>query len=710
MKTFTRRMIALSMTAALGVSGAGLAFADNYKDETVYVLTGNAGSVNKIIVSDWLKNKDGDASLVDASDLTDIQNVKGDEKFTLDGTVLTWDAKGNDIYYRGTTDKSLPVTLSVRFLLDGEEISPDELVGKSGKVTVRFDYENTEYEEREVNGEMQKVYVPFAAITGVVLDNEHFRNVEVTGGKLVNDGERTAIVGLAFPGMQETLGLDNDKVSIPSYLEFTADATDFQMAQTLTLVTNQVFEALEDSELTTTDDLSDAINKLTDGLTQLTDGSGELYDGLNTLLEKSGELEDGVQQLLDGTVTLKDGTASLVDGANQLSDGAASLTTGMSTLVSNNDTLNGGAEQVFNTLLATATTQLKAAGIDVPDLTIENYTQVLTQVLDSLSEEAVHQKALDTVTGAVNENLDVITEKVTEAVKEQVAPQVTAAVQEQVTAQVTEAVRAQVAPQVITAATGLSQEAYNAAVEAGQISEEQQANVNAAIDAQMASDSVQALIASNTEAQMQSEQVQATIAAALEQQMQTENVQGIISANVDEQVNALISENMQSEAVQTQLAAAAEGRKTIETLVASLDSYNTFYTGLQTYTAGVASAADGAAQLLDGSTALASGAQQLDEGAATLHDGVQTLSNSMPELIDGVTQLRDGAQQLRDGIQEFADEGVQKISDLVNGDVETLIARINAMTDASRDYKTFSDRPDGMDGQVKFIYRTDEVK
>ena len=120
MKTFTRRMIALSMTAALGLSSAGLAFADNYKDETVYVLTGNAGNVNKIIVSDWLKNKDGDASLVDASDLTGIENVKGDETFTLDGTVLTWDAKGNDIYYRGTTDKALPVTLSVRFLLDGE--------------------------------------------------------------------------------------------------------------------------------------------------------------------------------------------------------------------------------------------------------------------------------------------------------------------------------------------------------------------------------------------------------------------------------------------------------------------------------------------------------------------------------------------------------------------------------------------------------------
>ena len=369
MNKLLKKVIALGLSAALCLTGAGFAFADdgvkNEKDETVYVLAGADGAVRQVIVSDWLKNAAGEDALADRSALTDIENVKGDEKFTLDGTALTWDAKGNDIYYRGTTDKTLPVTLSVRFLLDGEEISPEELAGKSGRVTVRFDYENTQYEEREVNGAVQKVYVPFAAITGIVLDNEHFRNVEVTGGKLVNDGERTAIVGLAFPGMEETLGLENDKVSIPSYLEFTADATDFQMAQTLTLVTNQVFEALEDSELTSTDDLSGAINKLTDGLTQLTDGSGALYDGLNTLLDKTGALKDGVQQLLDGTVTLKDGTASLLDGAGQLSDGATTLTTGLSTLVANNDTLNGGAEQVFNTLLATATTQLKAAGVEV---------------------------------------------------------------------------------------------------------------------------------------------------------------------------------------------------------------------------------------------------------------------------------------------------------------------------------------------------------
>lgn len=709
MKTFTRRMIALSMTAALGLSSAGLAFADNYKDETVYVLTGNAGNVNKIIVSDWLKNKDGDASLVDASDLTGIENVKGDEKFTLDGTVLTWDAKGNDIYYRGTTDKTLPVTLSERFLLDGEEISPEELAGKSGRVTVRFDYENTQYEEREVNGAVQKIYVPFAAITGIVLDNEHFRNVEVTGGKLVNDGERTAIVGLAFPGMKETLGLENDKVSIPSYLEFTADATDFQMAQTLTLVTNQVFEALEDSELTSTDDLSDVINKLTDGLTQLTDGSGALYDGLNTLLDKTGELKDGVQQLLDGTVTLKDGTASLLDGAGQLSDGATTLTTGLSTLVANNDTLNGGAEQVFNTLLATATTQLKAAGVEVPDLTIENYGDVLSQVMDSLSESAVHQKAVEQVNRAVNANRSDIVLGVTAAVREQVAPKVTEAVRAQVTAQVTQAVQAQVTAQVIAAATGLSPDAYQAAVDAGQVSEDQQAAVSAAVQAQMRSDTVQATISANTDAQMRSEAVQATISANTDAQMQSEDVQAIIDQNVSQKVASLVAQNMQSEAVQSQLAAAAEGLKTIRALKDSLDSYNAFYVGLQTYTGGVSTAADGSAQLLTGSDSLHAGAGALNQGAAALTDGVNTLADSIPALTDGVTQLRDGAKELSDGIREFADQGIRKIADLVDGDVESLVARITATAEVSKNYRIFTAVSDDMDSQVKFLYRTDEV-
>ena len=660
MKKLVRNLIALTLSAALCVSGAAVALAQpqeqNTKDETVYVLADSNGSTRKIIVSDWLKNAAGADTLLDESGLTGVQNVKGSESCTDNGGTLTWSAAGSDIYYQGTTDKELPVTLTVSYQLDGESIAPEDLVGKSGHVTIRYDYKNNQYEVKEITGTSQKIYVPFAAVTGLVLDNSRFRNVTVTNGKAINDGDRTAILGLALPGMQENLGLEPDTLDVPGYVEISADVTDFRMSMTLTLVTNQVFQALEDAPIASSDDLNDIINKVAEGLTRLTDGSNALYEGLDTLLEKSGELAEGVHQLAQGAQTLQDGTASLEEGAGQLKEGIASLNDGLNTLAANNATLNGGAEQVFNTLLATATTQLKAAGVEVPDLTIENYGDVLSQVMDSLSESAVHQKAVEQVNRAVNANRSDIILGVTAAVREQVAPKVTEAVQ-----------------------------------------------------AQMRSDTVQATISANTDAQMESEAVQATISANTDAQMQSEDVQAIIDQNVSQKVASLVAQNMQSEAVQSQLAAAAEGLKTIRALKDSLDSYNAFYVGLQTYTGGVSTAADGSAQLLAGSDSLYAGAGELNQGAAALTDGVNTLADSIPALTDGVTQLRDGAKELSDGIREFADQGIRKIADLVDGDVESLVARITATAEVSKNYRIFTAVSDDMDSQVKFLYRTDEV-
>lgn len=242
MKKLVRNLIALTLSAALCVSGAAVALAQpqeqNTKDETVYVLADSNGSTQKIIVSDWLKNAAGADTLLDESGLTGVQNVKGNQACTDNEGTLTWSAAGSDIYYQGTTDKELPVTLTVSYQLDGESIAPEDLVGKSGHVTIRYDYQNNQYEMKEITGTRQKIYVPFAAITGLVLDNNRFRNVAVTNGKAINDGDRTAILGLALPGMQENLGLEPDTLDIPGYVEISADVTDFQMSMTLTLVTN----------------------------------------------------------------------------------------------------------------------------------------------------------------------------------------------------------------------------------------------------------------------------------------------------------------------------------------------------------------------------------------------------------------------------------------------------------------------------------------
>ena len=680
------------------------------KEETVYVLTDAAGETQKIIVSDKLTNTKGADSLNDRSELQNIENVNGDETYQTgsDGQ-LVWNAQGRDICYQGTTDKELPIALKVRYRLDGKDISPEELAGKSGRVTIRFDYTNRQYETVEIDGKQEKVYVPFAVLTGMLLDNETFRNVEVTNGKLIDDGSRTVVLGLAFPGLQETLAPDSEEPEIPDFLEITADATDFSMGMTVTLATNEIFNGIDTESLNSVEDLRASLTTITDAMQQLMDGSSALYDGLCTLLNKSGELTSGVDALASGAGALKNGASALQDGAGKLQSGAAQLYNGLSTLTANNATLNGGATQVFETLLSTATTQLQAAGLSVPQLTIGNYAEVLSGVIDSLDENAVYQQVLAQVTAAVEEKRPEIEAQVTAAVQSQVTAQVTAAVQEQVTAQVREAVCETVTAQVILAATGMDQASYDAAVAAGMIDAATQEAVQNAISAQMESAEVQAMIASNVEAQMASEAVQETIQQTVAAQMSGEEVQALIATNTEQQVQQAIAATMASDEIQARFAAASEGAKTVIALKTSLDSYSAFYLGLQSYTAGVAEAANGAASLQAGAAELQEGASSLSGGASALYQGSLRLKDGIPALTDGMQQLRDGAMQLSDGLKEFNEEGIEKLVDAVDGDLENLLARLRGALDASKRYQSFSGMDDSMDGTVKFIFRTDSI-
>lgn len=761
MSKTTKKILAICLCAALCLGGAGMAFAQASskkaddqpvsaaqqaaelqqkisKDETVYVLTGADGSVKKIIVSDWLKNELGSASVADKSDLSDIENVKGDESYTINGDNMTvWDAQGNDIYYQGNIQKELPVGLSVRYYLDGKSVSPEELKGKSGKVTIRFDYENRQYETVQINGVNQRIYVPFAMLTGMILDNDTFQNVQITNGKLVNDGDRTVVVGLAFPGLQENLNLSRDDLSIPDSVEITADVTNFSLGMTVTLACNDLFSQLGDVDLTSLDSTS-ALDQLTGAMDQLLNGSSALYEGLSTLLDKSGELVSGVEELAQGAAAIKSGADSVDDGAAQLKAGLADLSSGLNTLSANSEALNSGAKQVFNSLLETTATQIRAKDLSVPDLTIENYAEELNALIKSLDETTVYETALKQVTDAVEAQRPVITQKVTEAVRQQVetkvaaavrqqvTEEVTAAVQQQVTATVTDTVQQQVAEQVIQAAANMSKADYDAAVAAGIIPQQTQDAVNAAIQAQMGSEAVQSKIAENVSAQMaseavqskitenidtqiSSEAVQATITENTDAQMQTEAIQATIQQQTELQVQKAISENMASDAVQSQLKKASEGAQTLIALKASLDDYNTFYLGLLTYTGGVDDAAAGANALYAGADQLKDGTAQLRAGAAQLYNGVLQLQDGTPALVSGVTQLKDGAMQLSEGLQQFNRDGIQKLVNLLQNDVGDLSARVQATIDVSKDYRNFAGISDDAEGQVKFIYRTDEI-
>ncbi len=267
---------------------------DADKVETVYVTATANGAVNDVIVSEWLKNATASTELKDSTQLKDIVNVKGSETFTDNGDgTLTWDADGSDIYYQGTTDKELPVTMKITYTLDGKEISPEELAGKSGRVTMRFDYENNAKQTIDVKGKEIEVYTPFAVVSGMMLDSDKFENVEITNGKVISDGGNYVVMGVAVPGLKESLDISDEKwdeledgdeikEKLSNSFEISADTNDFELGMTITMASSDILSDFGMSDLTDSDKISnlkDDMSELNDGSTKLVDGAKELKDG-----------------------------------------------------------------------------------------------------------------------------------------------------------------------------------------------------------------------------------------------------------------------------------------------------------------------------------------------------------------------------------------------------------------------------------------------
>ena len=344
------------------------------KIETVYVNSDANGDTREIIVSDWLKNPEGNATIADESDLTDIVNVKGKETYDMgeDGHI-TWNAEGSDIYYQGHSDAQLPINVKVTYTLDGKEISPEELAGKSGEVTIRFDYINNSKQTVSVDDKDYDVYTPFAVVSGLMLDAGKFSNVNVTGGKVISDADNYIVMGLALPGFKdsldvsndalEELNIDADEVGIPDHFEISAHTTDFRLGMTMTMASSDMMSSLGLEDLsendavdkvrTDMDELSDGSNKLVNGTetlktgtSALKDGAGKINDGALALQDGAGQLKDGAVQLKDGAGQLMDGTASLKDGAGQLNEGARKLYEGAGSLNSGAQTLHNGTKEL----------------------------------------------------------------------------------------------------------------------------------------------------------------------------------------------------------------------------------------------------------------------------------------------------------------------------------------------------------------------------
>lgn len=348
-----------SLMLAPGLAGAADVAVPSEKDETVYVYTNADGSVKSSEVSTILKNPDGAFKLSDSTNLADVKG-EGDVSHSGSGSSLTWDAEGKDVTYTGKTSAEAPVAMRVTYTLDGQPVTADELAGKSGKVTIRYDFENHSTQTAAIRGVSQTIYTPFTCVTALMFDGDDFKNVTVENGKVINDGNDIVVAGFAMPGLKQSLGTMADDADVPDHFTVTADVTNFELKSTMTIVTAGIMSELDAKSLGVGE--FDDASALTDAMGQLIDGSDKLTTGLEELASSSKQLEAGASSLLGGAQALEGGLYALAsdDALGKLQTGAASLASSIGQI--------SGKVSESKTMLAEAAATLENAGGSAEEL------------------------------------------------------------------------------------------------------------------------------------------------------------------------------------------------------------------------------------------------------------------------------------------------------------------------------------------------------
>lgn len=371
---FASAALALTLAAGCAMPAFAAGKSSFSKSETVYAVMNGDGSIKSTTVSEHLYSASGLANITDKTTLTDIQNTESDAEFTQNGEELVWNTNDTDVYYKGNTDKALPIDVKVTYALDGQEAALEDIIGKSGHLTVTVNLKNNETDTVNVNGKDRTIVTPLITAVGVILGGDA-ANVTAEHGMIESAAKSSVAAFVTLPGVKDSLsGLLPDEVdSIEDYLQDTvtveADVEDFTCPQvmvacatsTAALGTSNVFD------LSSINDLTDGINQLNDAMSQLMDGASQLVDG-------TSQLAGGVLALLDGANTLNNGAAALDDGLGQ-------LTNGLDTLSANNAALNAGAQQVADGVLASANKTLKEGGLIDEDMTWSNYEAVIDNIL-----------------------------------------------------------------------------------------------------------------------------------------------------------------------------------------------------------------------------------------------------------------------------------------------------------------------------------------
>lgn len=661
-KKIMSKVIASSLVLALGTINAVPVFAYS-KDETVYTKANANGSSYQTIVSEHLKNSDNAELLKDMSTLLNIKNTNGDEEASQNGTSLEWKTSGNDIYYQGNTDRELPLDCTIKYELNGEEIAPNDLIGKSGNVKITIQYTNKEERFVNINGKSEKMYVPFVVMAGTMLDNTKMKNIEVTNGKVLDNGQKTVVVGLACPGLIESLGLEDEDLPDLNKVEISFEATDFEMGNIMSYATPKIFDDADVSAMDKLDEFYSQINDLKSASTQLVEGAKTLQDGTEEYVSKSSEFADGLEAFNQGINTA-------TNSYNKIDEGIDSVNSNISTIKNGANKLNKGASDLSDGLNSLQTGV--SAGKEQAVSSLEESSKTLSAGIDQII--AGKDQEVETIKEQVIENAN---SKLAEGLKTGVSSAVSSAIDSTMEKKMASVQKAILADETLTTEEKL------------------------AIQKSLSSISI-----SDAEKQAMSKQIGTAIDSAVAQTTKAQEA-GLDAINDNEKGVKAGLNTLKTQAASSIKSGISEISSGFDAIT---DGTTELIAGSNELKNGTSTLSQGTSKLQTGVSTLASGSKELKTGLSTLNTSSDKLNSANKQLLEGASTISDGAKTLAEGISEFDKEGINKIVSMVNGDVKDLQTRIEKLQDLANEYDSFAGKDEEAEGTTKFIFVVDSLK
>lgn len=664
------------------------------KSETVYAVMDADGNTTDVSVSEWLKNEGKSNNLSDYSNLKNIKNTSGDEKMSRDGNKLVWAAKGKDIHYTGDYDGELPVKVKVSYYLNGTKVSADEIAGKKGNVKIRFDYDIND----SVKENCYSLTRPYAIVSAVVLSNDNFTNITVNNGKAVNDGNSTAVVGIALPGMSDNLQID--ELDIPDHVTINAKTTNFEIDGTYTVADSGFMNDVDTTKLDDAtgqiDELESALDKLSDASKKLVDGSSKLAKGANKLANSSSQIEEGTETLKDGTESMKNGSKDLKAGTGDLKTGVKDLSDGADKLVTGAQDLSAGTTQMKEGTKALNSSVNGAGGLAGDNGSAKNLSAGAARVdagIKQMGETiAAQNDKLAKTAKSISDNLDGVN---TEKVNAPSSADVDSALETAIKA---------------AEASG-DQDTINALKNAKEKLGTYETNVNDTVSS--VNTDKQKITTANQTAKAMYQSITSSSNDDLKKLQDGADELKAGTQALDTAVNV----------GSTKVPSLSKAVYGLKDGAAQLDAGVNGYTdkdgkfhpgallGLKSLQEGIKVDTKDKTSLVTGVNKLDAGTTKLAKGAVQVDAGAGKLVTYMGQLTEGAETLSDGADTLANGMATFNKTGIQKlVSTLKDSDIKSTVNRVKATLDAASDGSFIGGKQDGQSGESKIIFKTDEVK